>query len=343
MHNRNLRWLVVTVAAVLLFGSIVAVGFGQQIGTKDHPIYMLLVPSTEGATVQKIGEQIAEDLYKRTGLYIVASLQADYTAMIEAFAASDGDTFGFPTTDQYIRIYQRTNGNVSPRLGSVRYGYPYYFASIYYWRDSGIKSVEDLAGKTWIYNETGSTSGYVLPHMLFERLGITFDENHIVESGGHTNSMVALLNHQGDFCTGYGSPPRPPADWSGDHWRWGDDPELWIWDRWNNDLYRPELRGTCVDLRLAVRKTFDLDTVLRQIGVLDVIGPVPNDCLAFGPDFPKDLQDKIVAAIQEQFKDEAMKALWSDENFYEWTEVAPIDDSYYDGYRELLGLPIPER
>jgi len=232
---------------------------------------MLLVPSTEGATVQAIGDKIAEDIYNRTGLYVVASLQADYTAMIEAFAASEGDTFGIPTTDQYIRIFDRTNGNVSP--------------SIYARRDSGIKSLADLQGKVWIYNDTGSTSGYVFPNMVFNNNGITF--SNIVESGGHTNSMVALIEGQGDFCTGYGSPPVPPSAWSGDNWQWGDDPELWLWDRYNNALYRPGLRGLCVDLRSAVKKLYDFDTVLTDIGVVDTIGPIPNDCMAFGPDFPK--------------------------------------------------------
>ncbi len=332
------RILVLALVAALALGVL---GFAQAIGTKANPIYMLLVPSTEGATVQAIGNKIAEDIYNRTGLYVVASLQADYTAMIEAFAASEGDTFGIPTTDQYIRIFDRTNGNVSARLGSVRYGYAYYFASIYARRDSGIKSLADLQGKVWIYNDTGSTSGYVFPNMVFNNNGITF--SNIVESGGHTNSMVALIEGQGDFCTGYGSPPVPPSAWSGDKWQWGDDPDLWIWDSYNNALYRPELSGLCVDLRSAVKKLYDFDTVLTDIGVVDTIGPIPNDCMAFGPDFPKDVADTIVAAVQDQFQDDAMKALWGDSNFYEWGEVAEIDDSFYDGYRTILGLPIPKR
>jgi len=332
------RILVLALVAALALGVL---GFAQAIGTKANPIYMLLVPSTEGATVQAIGNKIAEDIYNRTGLYVVASLQADYTAMIEAFAASEGDTFGIPTTDQYIRIFDRTNGNVSARLGSVRYGYAYYFASIYARRDSGIKSIADLQGKVWIYNETGSTSGYVFPNMVFNNDGITFSS--IVESGGHTNSMVALIEGQGDFCTSYGSPPVPPSAWSGDKWQWGDDPELWLWDSYNNALYRPGLRGLCVDLRSAVKKLYDFDTVLTDIGVVDTIGPIPNDCMAFGPDFPKDVADTIVAAVQDQFQDDAMKALWGDSNFYEWGEVAEIDDSFYDGYRTILGLPIPKR
>ena len=327
--------------ALALVLAIGVVGFAQPGSSPDEPIYMLLVPSTEGATVELVGQQIAEAIFDLTGLYIVASLQADYTAMIEAFAASTGDTFGLPTTDQYIRIYERTGGNVSPRLGSVRYGYPWYYASVYAHRDSGINGLEDLDGKTWIYNDTGSTSGYVFPNMIFEREGIEF--SNIVTTGGHTNSMVALMENQGDFCTGYGSAPGAPSDWSGARWDFGDDPEMWIWDRWNNALFREEFRGTCYDLRRAVRDTYGFETVLEAIGVVMNIGPIPNDCLAFGPDFPVDIADQIVDAIKIHIETPEGEALWGDENFYEWTAVADIDDSFYDGYREILGIPIPDR
>jgi ABC-type phosphate/phosphonate transport system substrate-binding protein len=261
--------------------------------------------------------------------------------MIEAFAASEGDTFGMPTTDQYIRIYNRTGGNVSPRLGSVRYGYAWYYASLYARRDSGIKGLEDLNGKVWIYNDTGSTSGYVFPNMVFEQNAIEFST--IVTTGGHVNSMVALIEGQGDFCTGYGSAPGAPSDWAGDKWDFGDDPEMWLWDRWNDQLFREEFRGTCYDLRRAVRKTYDFDTVLTDIGVVLNIGPIPNDCLAFGPDFPVDVADIIVEAVKIHIATDEGAALWGDPSFYEWTAVADIDDSFYDGYRVILGLPIPER
>ncbi len=332
------KLFVLALAAVMALG---AVGFAQPGSSPDEPLYMLLVPSTEGATVEEVGTLIAQALFDLTGLYIVPSLQADYTAMIENFAASEGDTFGLPTTDQYIRIYDRTDGEVTPRLGSVRYGYPWYYASVYARRDSGIDSVEDLDGKVWIYNDTGSTSGYVFPNMVFEREGIELEG--IVTSGGHTNSMVALIEGQGDFCTGYGSAPGAPDAWTGDKWDFGDDPELWIWDRWNNQLFRPALRGTCYDLRRAVRNTYDFEEVLETIGVVMNIGPIPNDCMAFGPGFPEEIADQIVEAVKTHIATEEGQALWGDPNFYEWTDVAEIDDSFYDGYREILGLPIPDR
>ena len=154
--------------------------------------------------------------------------------------------------------------------------------------------------------------------------------------------MVALIEGQGDFCTGYGSAPAPPAGCDL-KWDFGDDPELWLWDRWNNDLYREELRGTCLDLRRAVRDTYDFEMVLRDIAVVYNIGPIPNDCLAFGPDFDVDTADLIVWAIKQHIMTEEGAALWGDPKFYEWTAVADIDDAFYDGYREILGLPIPDR
>jgi len=314
----------------------------QDLGTKDRPIYMLLVPFADAGAMQAIGDTITADLYQRTGLYIVVnSLGADTATMIAAFTVSDGDTFGFPTADQYIQIYNYTNGNITPRLGRVLYGYPYYYSSIYARRDSGIKPVDDLAGKVWAYRDTGSTTGYIFPNMLFNNKGIELGRT--VETGGHTNSMVALIEGQCDFCTGYGSPPLPPSEgpWASYYWAYGMDPEMWIWDRVTDDLYEEESRGTCKDLRYAVRHTYGLETVLQKIGVVANIGPIPNGCLAFGPDFPTNVADTIVAAIQDQFNDEEMKALWGNENFYEWSSVTPISDSSYDCYRELLGLPIP--
>ena len=280
--------------AIALILGISAVGFAEPGSSPRDPLYMLLVPSTEGATVEAGGKKIAEAIHDLTGLFIVASLQADYTAMIEAFAASDGDTFGLPTTDQYIRIFERTRGNVSPRLGSVRYGYPYYYASVYARRDSGIETVEDLNGKAWIYNDTGSTSGYVFPNMLFEQNGIEF--SRIITTGGHTNSMVALIEGQGDFCTGYGSAPGAPSSWTGRSWDFGDDPEMWIWDRWNEQLFEGDFFGLNLDLRRAVRKTYDYDQVLTDIGVVMNIGPIPNDCMAFGPGFDVDTAEDFARA-----------------------------------------------
>jgi hypothetical protein len=217
------RLLVLALVAVL---AISIVGFAQ-VGTKDKPIYMLLPPSTDTTVIGPSGDKIAEYLFQETGLYVVPVVAADYAALAEAFRTADGDVFGIPTSSQYCQIYNETNGGIIPTMGAVRNGYVYYFASIYALRSKGYTSLQDLAGKTWIYNDVGSGSGYKYPKVYMQLAGVQW--GNVVETGGHVNSMVALLQGQGDFCTGYGSPPLSPQCLKdqGIRWEWGTIPSSW--------------------------------------------------------------------------------------------------------------------
>jgi phosphate/phosphite/phosphonate ABC transporter binding protein len=334
------RLLVLALIAVI---GLSAVGLAQELGTRDNPIIWVFPPSTSPGVIEQIANQIASDISEATGLFITVNVMPDYSALIEAFKAADGNVMGVPTTDQYARISVETNFETTPRLAASRYGFNYYYSSIYAWRDSGINSIEDLQGKIWIYNEEGSTSGYVLPNMLFEQMGLTF--SGVVKTGGHTNSITALLDKQGDFCTSYGSPPVPAAGWCGPSWDYGMDPEMWLWDRYNNARYTGDFYGKCVDVRSAAASTGlygTIDEIVDKIGVVGTVGPVPNDCIAFCPGFPTDIADTLVTAITNHIHTDEGAALWGDPEFYEWGDVSPIDDSYYVNYRSLIGLPNPE-
>jgi len=333
------RLLALTLVAVLALGVI---GFAQDLGTRDNPIIWVFPPSTSPGVIETIAGEIAADISEATGLFIETSVMPDYAALIEAFKAADGNLMGVPTTDQYANISVETNFETTPRLAAERYGFNYYYCSIYAWRDSGINSFDDLAGKIWIYNDEGSTSGYVLPNLEFQLRGI--EVGGVVKTGGHTNSITALLDKQGDFCTSYGSPPVPPSGWEGPKWDYGMDPELWLWDRYNNALYPEGFYGYCVDVRGAAAKTElygTLDEVVEKIKVVATVGPVPNDCIAFCPGFPTDIADTIVDAITVHIGTDEGAALWGDPEFYEWTSVGSIDDSYYVNYRTLIGLENP--
>jgi ABC-type phosphate/phosphonate transport system substrate-binding protein len=166
---------------------------------------------------------------------------------------------------------------------------------------------------------------------------------NVVETGGHVNSMVALLQGQGDFCTGYGSPPLSPQCLKdqGIRWEWGDDPELMVWDRFNNALVRDGLRWACEDLRFAVLK--DYPDVFSTVGVAAVVGPIPNDCLAFVSNFPADLVTKITDALVKHIATPEGLAIWNNKKFYQWSGMAPVKDSDFDLMRAVLNLPVPPR
>jgi len=330
---------ILALALIALF-AIGLIGFAQ-VGTRTNPITMVLVPSTHGAEILEIGEGIAEALSGLTGLYIEAILQPDYAAMVETFGTSDGDVFGFPASVQYLSIYERTNGGVTARLASVRYGSTTYQAGLYARRDSGINSVLDCHGKKWLATDELSTSGNVIPSIVFEKWGIVPGEK--VFTGSHGAAITALVEGQGDFATCYFSPPRPPAGFA-DGWELGDDLERWLWDPYNNAVYPEAERGSLRDVRGSIDDIYSVESLVWNYKVVALIGGnIPNDCVAFGPNFDPAMADLIVQAIKDHIATEAGLALWDNQKFYEWDAVADIDDSFYDGLRVAIGMPIPVR
>lgn len=354
------RLLALALIAVMAIG---VAGFAQDLGTRAKPIRWLFVPSQEPDYLEDIARQIAEDVSDITGLYFDVKVVFDYQAFIEDFVAAEGDVMGAPTTQQYITIADRTDFQVTPRLGSVRYGFPYYYTAFYTLRENGYTSVMDLQGKIWAYPSEGSTSGYKLPSQEFERLGITF--GGVLPSGdsSHQRALLNVLDGAADFSTGFWNPGRPPAYlWDAmkaqpdyvNYWFHGWDPELWVWDYWNDALYPEEIRGSVEDLRESVGDMFaegahtygDDWALVEKVQVLGLLGPIPNDCFAFAVGFPEDLQDIIVAAIKEHIGTSSVPGpgweLWSDTRFYKWTDVQDIDDSVYDNYRRTTGQRVNE-
>ncbi len=341
MKNRSSRVLVTAMMALAIVGLLSAVLVAQQLGTREKPIQMLFPPSTNTSVIQDSANAIVNYIFNETGLYVVPKVASDYAALVAAFVSAEGDVFGIPATAQYLEISKQTNGGAYPVMAAVRNGYTFYFSTFYALRSKGYKSIQDLAGKIWIYNDVGSASGYKYPKVALDEAGIK--PVSVVETGGHPASMVALLQGQGDFCTSYGSPPLAPQCLKdqGKIWQWGDDPELMVWDRFNNALVRSDIRWDCQDLRYAELK--DYPDVFTKVGIVAVVGPIPNDCMAFVSSFPTDLKDKIVAALVKHIGTPEGLAIWSNAKFYQWSGMQPVTDAYYDIARKALGYAVPVR
>jgi len=341
MKNRATRRLVVAMVALAVVGLVTGGVLGQELGTKGKPIQMLFPPSTNTSVIQDSANAIVDFVFQETGLYVVPKVASDYAALVEAFRTAQGDVVGIPTTSQYLEIFKQTNGGVYPVMAAVRNGYTFYFSSFYALRSKGYTSIQDLAGRIWIYNDVGSASGYKYPKVALNEAGIK--PASVVETGGHTASMVALLQGQGDFCTSYGSPPLAPQCLKdqGIMWDWGDDPELMVWDRWNNTLVRDAIRWRCEDLRFSVLK--DYPDAFTKVGIAAVVGPIPNDCMAFVSNFPADVRDKLVAALVKHISTPAGFAVWNNAKFYQWSGMQPVTDEYYDIARKALGYEVPKR
>ena len=298
-----------------------------EIGTEEHPIKVLFVPSVDAGVIVSGGEVMAQALEEATGLKFEVSVPTSYAATVEAMCASPDDTIGFIPALGYVIANQKCGVEVG--AAAVRYGWSVYWAQFLVPRDSDYQTLEDLAGKKWAIPDLGSTSGYLYPSVMFKEAGI--EPGEIIEAGGHPQAALAVYNGEVDFATTYFSPPLTDP-----RWQPGDDPEPYdpmeVAVNEEGKVYAGDVR--VLDARTAVIET--APDIFQKVRIMMLTDPIPNDTMSFSPDFPDELRGEIIDALVEfAASDACLESICSDQ-FYNWTGLDPIDDASYDVIRRLI-------
>jgi len=170
-----------------------------SLGTADNPIVLSMVPSGDTEEILQGGEEITELLQDQTGLVFDVNVATSYSAVIEAMGAKKAHMATLATFS-YLLAHEKYG--VDCALVSVRYGSPYYKGQIITGADTGIESVEDIAGKTMCWVDATSTSGYIVPRVMLQAAGVDPDTDlaQQVEAGSHDN--VVLSVYRGDCDAG---------------------------------------------------------------------------------------------------------------------------------------------
>jgi phosphonate transport system substrate-binding protein len=302
------------------------------IGSAEHPIKVLFVPSVEANVITTGGEIMAQALKDATGLEFVVSVPTSYAATIEEMCASPSDTMGFIPGLGYVLANQLCGVDVA--FKAVRFGLDVYYAQILVARDSDIDSIDDLNGKKWGYGDEGSTSGYMVPLVMFQEAGVTPGES--VATGGHNQSAQAVYNGSVDFATTFYSPPLKPQGEPA--WKEGDDPEIPA-DLIDSCAVNAEDRLMCGDWRVLdarVNIRTEAPDVVQKVRILMISPPIPNDTLSFGPEFPADLRAQIEQALVDFSKTDAWNESIGSQDFYFWSGINPATDEEYDFVRQMV-------
>ncbi|HEY9595406.1 MAG TPA: phosphate/phosphite/phosphonate ABC transporter substrate-binding protein, partial [Spirochaetia bacterium] len=91
--------------------------------------------------------------------------------------------------------------------------------------------------------------------------------------------------------------------------------------------------GACfVDARANVQNVHS--DVMDKVAVLKVSGNIPNDGVQFHPSVSAALRDRIVNALLDIIKTPEGKTAIN--TAYQWTAFEKHDDSFYDGFRQVL-------
>jgi phosphonate transport system substrate-binding protein len=313
-------------------------GDGSDVGSEANPIQVLFVPSVAAEEIIAGGELLQAALETATGLHFEVSVPNSYAAGLEEMCASPESTMGVIPAQAYV--LGNTSCGIEVALKSLRFGFTEYWTEFIVPRDSDVDSIEDLAGLSWAYPDTGSTSGYLVPQGMFLDMGL--EPGETVETGGHNQVVEAVYNGSADFGTTFFSPSVNGAG------------EV-VWDGTPEDADVPdELVPTCAldaegeilcgddlyprDARRNIREA--APDVIQGVRILTLSEPIPNDTLSYSPDFPDELAGQINDAIKA-FAEDDPEGFASAFEAYSWSGVADTNDAEFDSIRaivEALGL-----
>jgi len=312
------------------------------IGSPEHPIKVLFVPSVDANIIVTGGQVMADALNKATGLTFEVTVPTSYAATIEEMCASPADTMAFIPGLGYAIASQLCGVDVA--FKAIRFGYPVYWAEYIVARDSKFQTLADLQGAKWGYGDQGSTSGYMVPTVELAAAGITPGEQ--VQTGGHNQTVTAVYNGEVDFGTVFYSVPLNP-----------DGKPVFTYDDYlagkvTPDMYElpadvipncaPDAEGKkllcdgwrVLDARANIRT--EAPDVMQKVRILAVSAAIPNDTLSFGPDFPADVRTQIEDALVAFAQTEAWGTSIGSADFYGWSGIEAATDAEYDVVRNMV-------
>jgi phosphonate transport system substrate-binding protein len=188
---RSIRILIVTVVAVLT--PVGAAGAVDPSWPKEVTFGLL---STENASeITRRWGPILAQLEKDLGIKVKSATATDYRGTIEALKFKKAE-IGHLGPKSYVEASTNNYANVEPiaqlQLANGSLGYR---SCLIVHADSDIFSPEDMAGKTFAFNDPNSTSGYLVPSAFFMmELGVDPKKHFskVTFSGSHEASILAV-------------------------------------------------------------------------------------------------------------------------------------------------------
>jgi phosphonate transport system substrate-binding protein len=148
-------------------------------------------------------EDIAAYLTRKTGTqteFVSGLAYGTINSMLAEGTVHCGFICGLP----YVLLHDRPQPAalliVAPIMKAPRYkGQPKYFSDLIVRKDSPYQSIQDLKGKTYVYNDELSNSGYNMPRYRMLQLGLTQGFfGKVVRSGSHEESIRMVASGEAD-------------------------------------------------------------------------------------------------------------------------------------------------
>ena len=158
-----------------------------------------LIPSEDSRAMIANSQAMMDMLSKALGMPVKPFVAADYNGVIEALRSKRLDV-AYLGPFSYVLGASVADIEAFAVAETKKAGRTYYHSLIVANKDSGIKTVADLKGKTFAFVDPSSTSGHLFPKAGLIKAGFNPDKDfgRVIFSGSHDANAVAIENKRVD-------------------------------------------------------------------------------------------------------------------------------------------------
>jgi phosphonate transport system substrate-binding protein len=193
---------VLALALLTIAGSVTSAPAADSSWPKEITFALL---STENASeITRRWGPIMAQMEKDLGIKVKSVTATDYRGTIEALKFKKAE-IGHLGPKSYVEASNNNYANVEPiaqlQLANGSLGYR---SCLIVHSDSDMFSPEDMAGKTFAFNDPNSTSGYLVPSAFF-MMEMNVDPkkyfSKVTFSGSHEASILAVANKKAEVAS----------------------------------------------------------------------------------------------------------------------------------------------
>ena len=186
-----------------------------------------VIPVAGTSSLEKAFDPLVQHLEKNLGIKVNLKMSSDYTGVITGMAHKHLDVAYFGPKS-YVEAALRADAEAIAIETDLN-GLAGYHGYIITKSDSKLKTVEDIKGKTWAFTDPQSTSGTLVPTVMFSKKGIDPEKyfSKVIYSGSHEASILSVKAGKVDAAS------TNDLDFNrglGQHWEKSDFNIIWTSD-----------------------------------------------------------------------------------------------------------------
>ena len=197
MHQKHLFLgkIYFSLVGLLLMVTTLLLQHGQAQAFESKTLRLAIIPHRSSFGNEQAYNMFIEVLEKETGFTFQWIGSKTYDDVINKIGRKQADigyvgAFGYvEARDKYdVKLIARTYGKNRKES---------YHSMIITREDSGINTLQDLKGKSFVFNDPKSTSGFLFPMVGLRQAGVKIDDfSEVKHVTKHANSLLAVYNNQ---------------------------------------------------------------------------------------------------------------------------------------------------